>query len=91
MPQFLLALAALFVGGIAYANQRGKVNVFVGQPVRFVFKDGQSSEAHMARLRVLFNNVKDAGNGVYIVTPEQSGTIVIPDNATVSGSTIVVP
>ena len=89
MPQALLALAVLLIGGLAYANQRGRVNVFVGQPVRFVFRDGLSNDVHMSRLKVLFNNVKDQGNGVYIVTPEESGTIVIPEEATVSGSTVV--
>jgi hypothetical protein len=89
MPQALLALAVLLVGGFAYAQSRGKLNVFTGQPVRFVFKDGVSSVEHEGRLRVLFSNVKDQGNGVYIVTPDQSGSILIPDEATVSGSTVV--
>lgn len=89
MPQVLLALAVLLVGGLAYANQRGKVNVFTGQPVRFVFRDGVSSEAHEMRLRVLFSNVKDEGRGVYLVTPELTGTVEIPPDATVSGSTVV--
>lgn len=89
MPQALLALAVLLIGGIAYANMRGRVNLFAGKPVRFVFRDGMSSDAHMTRLRVLFNNVTDQGNGVYVVVPQETGTIVIPDEATVSGSTVV--
>lgn len=89
MPQALLALAVLLVGGLAFANMRGRVNVFAGTPIRFVFRDGVSSEKHETRLRVLFNNVKDQGNGVYIVIPQESGTIVIPEEATVSGSTVV--
>lgn len=89
MPQALLALAVLLVGGLAYANSRGRLNVFVGQPVRFVFRDGVSSDAHKSRLQVLFNDVKDQGNGVYVVSPQESGTIVIPEEATVSGSTVV--
>lgn len=89
MPQALLALAVLLVGGLAYANSRGRVNLFAGTPVRFVFRDGVSSDNHMSRLRVLFNNVTDQGNGVYVVVPQETGTIVIPEEATVSGSTVV--
>jgi hypothetical protein len=88
MPQLLLFVAVMLVGGVAYAMNRGSLSVFIGQPVRFTFRDGVSSDAHMSRLRVLFNNVQDQGNGVYLVTPDQNMTVVVPEDAKVSGSTV---
>lgn len=86
---WLLLLGIAATGALVYANERGKVTVFEGRPVKFVFKSG-SSPQNESRLRVLFTNVTDNGGGVYTVVPDTTGSIIIPEgtSVTVAGDTV---
>lgn len=84
MNALIVLLLAGVAGGIAYATNKGRAAFHKGQTRTVSFKDGSKPE-HLSRLRLLFNNVVDRGNGIYEVTSDFEGSIVLPEGATVSG------
>lgn len=87
MPHLLLLGLVAFATALVVIKGSGKVNVFAGQAIRFIFKSG-STPQNLSRLRVIFGNVTDLGGGVYQVIPEQTGTIGLPEGATIAGSEV---
>lgn len=79
----VLALVGI-AGGIAYATGKGRATFRKGQTRTISFKDGSKPE-HLSRLRLLFDNVVDRGNGVYEVTANFDGDITLPAGATIAG------
>lgn len=84
MNALIVLLLAGVAGGIAYATNKGRAAFHKGQTRTISFKDGSKPE-HLSRLRLLFNNVVDRGNGVYEVTSDFEGSVVLPEGATVAG------
>lgn len=77
----LLALAG-FAGGIIALRGKNTASFFKGQTRNIIFRDGSKPE-HASRLRLLFENVIDKGNGVYQVTSNFDGNVSLPEGATI--------
>lgn len=82
----LIVLALVGVaGGIAWLRGGVSAGFFKGQTRTVSFADGSKPE-HLSRLRAIFDQVNDRGNGVYEVTANFDGNVSLPSGAKVSGT-----